>query len=144
VRQKIPETVVVGKALFRCHEIPLIQLKVREPLLRRMILNGDTGLCLATQRMRFRDRKEELPSFEVCARTAGCQTFGVDSLHGLERGIRFHVETLSAEFCIHIVVNSPEPFWQSGGVTRNGIGRNVFGEALATVFAGENIGQCFK
>jgi hypothetical protein len=144
VRQKIPETVVVGETFLWAHEIPLIQFKIRQSLLRRMILDGDTGLCLTTQRMGFRNRKEELPSFEVGARATGCQTFGVDSLHGLERGIRLHVKTLSAEFCIHVIVNSPEPFWESGRVTRNGIGCNVFGETLATVFAWENVGERFK
>jgi len=126
VRQKFPETIVVGEALLWGHEIPLIQLEVRETLLRRMILDGYTRLCLAAQRVRFRNGKEKLPSFKVGTGTAGCQTVGIDSFYGLKGGIGLYVKTLSTEFRIYIIMDSPEPFWQSGGVAGNRVRCNVF------------------
>jgi hypothetical protein len=76
--------------------------------------------------MCFGDGKEKLPPFKVCARAAGVQTLRVDFLDGLKRRVGLDMKMLSTEFCIDIIVDSPEPFWKRRGGSRNGVSRNIF------------------
>ncbi len=124
--QQLPETCIIRHPLLGRHEIPLIELEVCESLLWRMVLDRDTRLCLATERVCFGDGKEKLPPFKVYATAAGSQTFRVDFLDGLERRVRLDMKMLSAEFRIDIIMNSPEPFWKRGVGCGNGIRRNIF------------------
>jgi len=82
-----------------------------------MSFDGNTPLGHAAIGMRLCDRKEELPSFKGCARTSCLQTFDVDGFYCAEIGIGFDAESLPAEFIVHVIVDSPEPFGELGLVT---------------------------
>jgi hypothetical protein len=90
--------------------------------------------------MGFGDRKEELPALEVCAGTGGGETALIDVLHGGKGGVGFRCEALSSEFIIDIIVDAPQPFGHIG-LALGRIRLHVLGQALATPFAGEDIGD---
>jgi hypothetical protein len=106
-----------------------------------MSFNGNTSLHSTAIGMRLCNGKEELPSFKGCARTSCLQTLNIDGFYCAEIGVGFHAESLPAEFIVHFIMDTPEPFGELGLVTFYGVFDHVLGQTFAAIFTGKNVGE---
>jgi hypothetical protein len=78
--------------------------------------------------MCLRYREQKLPAFKDGTGTSSGQTLFIHVSHTLKRRIRGSGNALGAEFCVHIVVNPPQPAGQTTlpECTVDRIGLDVF------------------